>query len=334
MKIDVLKPGAQTQLQDLGRWGHQRFGVPVGGAIDTWSHQVANLLAGNGGDEATLEIVLMGPSLRFEAATWIAICGGDLSPRIGTEPVPLHQRVWVAAGTQLDFGKRVDGLRTCIAVRGGFDVAPVMGSRSTFVRGGFGGFEGRALRKGDVLDTGDTGTAPPDGVADRAFAVVPVPGLEAGRQVPSADPGAVTVVRVVPGEHWDGFTAEAQSLFPQATYRVSPQSDRMGYRLEGPALARQAPGELISEGVTFGTVQVPPDGQPIVLMAERQSAGGYPKIAHVASVDLPLLSQLAPSQSLRFEPVTLEHAQDLYLERETRLAALRRAQRAFDGATP
>lgn len=334
MKIDVLKPGALAQLQDLGRWGHQRFGVPVGGAIDSWSHQVANLLAGNAGDDATLEIALMGPSLRFDTATWIALCGGDLSPRIGTEPVPMHQRVWVPAGAQLDFGKRVDGLRVYLAVRGGFAVAPVMGSRSTFVRGGFGGLQGRGLRKGDVLDTGDTGTAPPAGVADRPFAVVPVPGLEAERQVPSAEPGSVTVVRVVRGEHWDGFTPEAQALFPRETYRLSPQSDRMGYRLEGPALTRQAPGELVSEGVTFGTVQVPPDGQPIVLMAERQSAGGYPKIAHVASVDLPLLSQLAPSQSLRFEPVTLEHAQDLYLARETRLAALRRAQQAFDGALP
>jgi len=334
MKIDVIKPGALSQLQDLGRWGHQRFGVPVGGAIDTWSHQLANLLAGNTGDEATLEVLLMGPSLRFDTGTWIALCGGDLSPRIGAEAVPMHRRVWVAAGSQLDFGKRVDGLRTYVAVRGGFDVAPVMGSRSTFVRGGFGGFQGRGLRKGDVLDTGDAGTAPPSGASDRAFAVVPVPGFDVDPQVPSAAPGSVTVVRVVRGEHWDGFTAEAQAAFPEATYRLSPQSDRMGYRLEGPALARRQPGELISEGVTFGTVQVPPDGQPIVLMAERQSAGGYPKIAHVASVDLPLLSQLAPSQSLRFEPVTLEEAQDLLLERETRLAALRRVQQAFDESSP
>lgn len=312
--ITVLKPGAQTQLQDEGRYGWQRFGVPVGGAMDLWSHRVANLLAGNAADEATLEILLTGPSLRFDAAACIALCGADLSAQVGDEPLPMYERIQLPAGAQLDFGRRVNGLRCYLAVRGGFAVPPVMGSRSTFVRGGFGGFQGRALRKGDVLPigAGQPRELPP--------AVLPE---DISVPVPLAAAQAVTPVRMVPGEHAALFAPEVHALMAQATYQLSPQSDRMGYRLEGPALPRLPGGELISEGVSFGTVQVPPDGQPIVLMAERQSAGGYPKIAHVASVDLPLLAQMAPRQALRFVPVTLAQAQALHLERERQLQALR-----------
>ncbi|MCU7374221.1 biotin-dependent carboxyltransferase family protein [Paucibacter sp. O1-1] len=306
MAIEVIKPGAQSQLQDLGRYGYQHLGVPVCGAMDEVSHRLANLLVGNARDEATLEIVLMGPSLRFAAATQIAICGADLSATLDGEPVALNERIDVPAGAVLAFGQRINGLRSYLAVRGGFSVAPLMGSRSTFVRGGFGGHLGRALRKGDQLQAADfkRAGAPPD------------------LPVESTLPGAeITPLRVVLGEHWAGFTAEAQVLFSEASYRISPQSDRMGYRLEGPALSRSQPGELISEAVNFGSIQVPPDGKPIVLMAERQSTGGYPKIAHVISVDLPLLAQLAPQQALRFVPVSLETAQTLYLQREQQFAA-------------
>lgn len=312
--ITVLKPGAQTQLQDGGRFGWQRFGVPVGGAMDLWSHRVANLLAGNAEDEATLEILLMGPSLRFEAPACIALCGADLSAQVAGEPLPMYERIQLPAGAQLDFGRRVNGLRCYLAVQGGWAVPPVMGSRSTFVRGGFGGFQGRALRKGDVLPIGGGRPAP------LPPAVLPD---EVSVPVPLAAAQAVTPVRIVPGEHAALFSPEVHALMVQATYQLSPQSDRMGYRLEGPALPRLPGGELISEGVSFGTVQVPPDGQPIVLMAERQSAGGYPKIAHVASVDLPLLAQMAPRQALRFVPITLAQAQALHLERERQLQALR-----------
>ena len=309
--IQVIKPGVQSQLQDLGRFGFQDLGVPVCGVMDEWSHRLANLLAGNALDEATLEIVLMGPSLVFEEATQISITGADLSPRLNGEPVPMHQRIEVPAGGQLDFGRRVSGLRTYLAVRGGFAVEPVMGSRSTYVRGGFGGFEGRALRKGDVLPIADAAAAPP------------VPLLNISNPLPSNDLTAVTPVRVIAGEHWSCFSKETQDLFEAATYKINPHSDRMGYRLDGPALQRLEAVELISEAMSFGTIQVPSDGLPIVLMAERHSAGGYPKIAHVISVDLPLLAQLAPQQQLRFELVGLEAAQTLYLQREKAIAALR-----------
>ena len=309
--IQVIKPGVQSQLQDLGRLGFQDLGVPVCGVMDEWSHRIANLLVGNAQDEATLEIVLMGPSLLFEAATQVAICGADLSPRLNGEPVPMQQCIEVPAGGQLEFGRRVGGLRAYLAVRGGFDVAPVMGSRSTYVRGGFGGFQGRALRKGDVLAFAD------------APAAAPAPALHIPGQLPPSDLATVTPVRVVVGEHWTDFSDETQALFSAATYKINPQSDRMGYRLDGPALPRREAVELISEAMGFGTIQVPSDGQPIVLMAERHSAGGYPKIAHVIAVDLPVLAQLAPQQQLRFEIVSLETAQSLYLQREKTMAQLR-----------
>jgi urea carboxylase len=310
-RIHVLKPGVQSQLQDLGRFGFQDLGVPVCGAMDEWSHRLANLLAGNALDEATLEIVLMGPSLVFDATTQIALTGADLSARLNGEPVAMNQRIEVAAGSQLDFGRRIGGLRGYLAVRGGFAVEPVMGSRSTYVRGGFGGFLGRALRKGDVLCIADATAAPT------------APVLDIVSRLPSNDVTAVTAVRVIAGEHWASFTSQTHDLFDTATYKINPQSDRMGYRLDGPALQRREAVELISEAMSFGTIQVPADGQPIVLMAERHSAGGYPKIAHVISVDLPLVAQLAPQQQIRFELVSLQTAQTLYLQREHTLAQLR-----------
>ncbi|QPF71951.1 biotin-dependent carboxyltransferase family protein [Roseateles sp. DAIF2] len=318
VRIEVLKPGAQTQLQDLGRYGHQGLGVPVGGAMDEWSHRVANLLAGNRDeDAATLELVLTGPSLRFGAATRIAIYGADMAPRLNGRPLKPDRAVEVPAGALLEFGACVAGQRAYLAVRGGFAAAPLMGSRSTYLRGGFGGFQGRALRKGDVLEA--AGQAPaPTATGPRTHPLLP---SSLARQ-PAGEPAWL---RVMPGEHWSLFGAEAQQRLGHEAYRISPKSDRMGFRLEGAPLQRLQPGELISEAMSFGTIQVPPDGQPIVLMAERHGTGGYPKIAHVISVDLPRLAQLAPQQALRFELVSLEAAQTLYLQREQALATLRDA---------
>lgn len=317
MKIEVLKPGAQTQVQDLGRYGYQGLGVPVGGVMDEWSHRLANLLAGNSCDEATLEIVLTGPSLRFEAATRIAICGADLSPRLDGRELGPDRAVEVPAGGVLEFGPCVAGLRAYLAVRGGFAIAPLMGSRSTYLRGGFGGFAGRALRKGDALEVPEQ-PAPAPVRGPRVRPLLP-------SSLPRNAPGEPAWLRVVQGEHWDLFDSQAQALLSQAEFRIGLQSDRMGYRLEGPSLQRRDKSELISEAMSFGTIQVPPDGQPIVLMAERHGTGGYPKIAHVISVDLPRLAQLAPQRTLRFEPVTLEAAQTLYLQREQALTTLRDA---------
>lgn len=343
--VEVQKPGAQTQLQDLGRIGWQRFGVPVGGAMDDVAHRIANWLVGNAEDCATLEMVLMGASLLFTGDARIAVCGADLSPQLDDVPMQMGAAIDVREGSVLTFGRRVGGLRAYLAVRGGFVVPNVMGSQSTLIRGGFGGWHGRALKKGDRLPIAgaqSAATAEQRAVAQIDGAAVPMAPVvknllaSLGAVAPYATAATPVVLRTVVGEHWSAFSPDAQAQFHNADFRIHPQSDRMGYRLQGPVLALHTPRELISEGVAFGTIQVPPDGQPIVLMAERQSTGGYPKIAHIASVDLPLLAQMAPQENLRFAAVSLEEAQSLYLQREAQLALLRDALLAAqpDAALP
>ena len=328
MSVRVAKPGALSTLQDLGRFGYQRLGVVVGGAMDAWSHRAANLLVGNRESEATLEITLIGPSLTFAETSLIAVCGADLSPRIGERPLPLRRPVLLKAGSQLDFGRRQSGCRAYLAVRGGYHVAPVMDSKSTYLRASFGGFHGRALRKDDEIPTG----------ADDAESYYP----ELGRMLreggdpfcaptwafgPSFTIAAETsqAIRVVAGQQWGALTDSAKAQVVSADFRITPNSDRMGYRLAGPKLELREPIEMISEGVTFGTIQLPPDGNPIVLMADRQTTGGYPKIANVASVDLPLLAQMMPDQRVRFEMISLDEAQHLYLAREQDMGLATRA---------
>lgn len=323
MTVTVIEPGLQTQLQDEGRWGWQHDGVPVGGAMDAWSHRLANLLAGNAEDEATLEILMTGPRLRFDQDAVIALTGADLPASLDSQAVPMHRRLLVPAGAVLAFGRRRAGLRAYLAVAGGFDVPVVLGSRSTYVRGGFGGLQGRALRQGDVLPLRPHATrTAPAGAGRMEPAPPPPPDLIPA--LPDPAPDACATVAVLRGEHWDLFDAAARQALLAQAWRIGSQSDRMGYRLSGTALHRAPGEELLSEGVGFGTVQVPPDGQPIVLMAERQSTGGYPKIAHVANVDLPMLAQLAPGQRVRFELVSLDLAQALIEDRERRHAQLRR----------
>jgi urea carboxylase len=350
--ITVLKPGALSQLQDLGRYGYQRYGVVVGGAMDEWAYRVANALVGNDENEASLEMTLTGPTLRFDAPARIAVCGADLSARVdgtgGTHLLPYGRPVDVAAGSQLRFGARVAGARAYLAVAGGFDAPLVMGSRSTYVRGGFGGLEGRALRKGDVLAVrvssvpatpGDTSwdtagdesrntsrnraEAAENAASTLAALTLSVPASPVIVPVPRA--AAVQTIRITAGRHWEVFTAEARRLLLATEFRIGAQSDRMGYRLEGPELARARPIEMISESVTFGTIQVPPDGKPIILMADRQTTGGYPKIASVASADLSILAQMTAPEALRFTLITLAEAQRIQAAREDEYSRLRQA---------
>lgn len=319
--IRVLKPGALTQLQDLGRYGHQRYGVPVNGVMDEWSHRLANILVGNPDDTATLECTLTGPTLRFMRERLIALSGADLRACIDDMPAPLNQPLLVRAGATLAFGERRRGARVYLAVRGGFDVPAVMGSRSTFTRGGYGGFHGRPLGRDDrlALCAADAGYAR----ATRLLVQCGLPFVSAALFDLPAPSGGLDGLRAMPGPQWPAYTDEARTAFLEQAFQIESRSDRMGYRLDGPRLALSAPLEMVSEAVSFGTVQVPPDGNPIVLMADRQSAGGYPKIAYVASVDLPLLAQALPGDAVRFSMITLEEAQALYLEREQSLEALR-----------
>ncbi|MDB5999158.1 MAG: carboxylase [Rhizobacter sp.] len=327
MIIDVVKPGLFSTFQDLGRIGYQHLGVPVSGVMDEVSHRVANLLVGNDEAEATLEITLLGPTLRFKQGVWMALCGANLSAVLVAPEadaasgvaVPLATPTWIEAGHTLQFGKRRSGLRTYLAVRGGFDVAPVMGSRSTHVRGGIGGLDGRALRKGDLLSL--------RAADDAASHAEPAPLSHAVSQALHSlcDTEIGAPIRVTTGREWAHFTPEAQAAFLSQPAVVSAQSERMASRLQGTVLTRCIEGDMLSEAVAFGTVQVPPEGLPIVLMADRQSSGGYPRIAQVATVDLPRLAQVMPGESVRFERVELAAAQRLLLQRSRHFAALRSA---------
>lgn len=327
MSVTVLKPGILATLQDSGRHGYQHYGVPASGAMDLFSHRVANILVGNSGDEATLEITLRGPQLRFEKDALIAICGGDLSPAIGGAAVPEGKVVWVRAGSTLDFGACVAGSRAYLAVHGGFDVPPVMGSRSTYDTARIGGLEGRALKKGDVLRFGGaTRDAYPALAAALAQSrngfVFPKWAVNQHIEKLGRTP---QIARIIPGRHWEAFGAQAREALSGSEFRIAADSNRMGYRLDGPAIEIGRPLEIVSEAVTFGTIQIPPGGRPIVLMADRQTVGGYPKIAEVASVDLHLLAQLKPGDRLRFELVSLAQAQALCLKREQEYVTIREA---------
>ena len=324
MTIYVVKPGALSTLQDFGRFGYQRYGVIVDGAMDEWAHRVANLLVGNRETEATLEITLIGPSLAFDEPAVVAICGADLSPRIGDRDVPMDRPVRLSAGSVLEFGRRRAGCRAYLAVKGGYAVAPVMGSKSTYLRGGFGGFEGRALRKGDMIAIGEAADHSPGNAieADDTPFIAPASPSIARTRSTGAE---IQSVRVVQGPQWPLFADDAQRAFTTAAFVLTPSSDRMGYRLEGAKLVTREPIEMISEGVSFGTIQVPPDGNPIILMADCQTTGGYPKIAQAVSVDLPLLAQMMPGQKMRFELIPLDVAQHLYLEREREFGLIRQS---------
>ncbi|MHB1683922.1 MAG: 5-oxoprolinase subunit C family protein [Bacilli bacterium] len=319
----VRQPGILTTFQDRGRYGFQKYGVLVNGAMDMFALRVANILVGNSQDEAALEITLHGPSIELTEDITFAICGAQLSPMLNGSSVSEWRRISAKAGNLLSFGKPASGCRAYLAVAGGFDVPEVMGSRSTYLRGQIGGFEGRALKQGDELKVRQT---------DLKGSVLKVAVLDENSGLdwfvsPTLFPayGPHPVVRFIPGPDFRLFSAESQRLFGTESFKITPQSDRMGYRLSGPTLELASRQEKVSTAVTVGTIQVPPDGNPIILMADRQTIGGYPCIAQVIQVDVPVLAQLKPGDSLTFQEVTLELAQELWREREMNIRILEQA---------
>jgi antagonist of KipI len=324
--LRIVQPGMFTTVQDLGRTGHQRFGVPVSGVMDSWALRIANMMVGNAAGDAGLETTLSGPTITFDEETLIAVAGADLGAFVGDVHVPPRHPVRVPAGGTLTFRGGPHGCRAILGVAGGIAVPPVLGSRSTYVRAGFGGFEGRPLRKGDAIPIGATSPWARRMMAALARAEN-LAGVATWGAGPSLRPPYSTapIVRLLPGTHTDHLTAASRDELFSETFRIAPQSDRMGYRLEGPPLALREPLELLSEATTFGTMQLPPGGSPIVLMADAQTTGGYPRIGEVASVDLPLLAQLRPGDHVRFRACSLEEAQSAYLVREHDLAQAQRA---------
>ena len=299
--LRVESGGLLTTVQDLGRVGHQREGVPVSGAMDPFAASVANLLVGNARNAAVLEITLLGPTLVALADTHMALCGADLSATVDGEPFPLWGTRTLRAGQRLGFGRRREGARCCLAVTGGFAVPLVLGSRSTLPAAGLGGYEGRRLQAEDIL---------------AGFPSAPPPGERSLR--PNDVPSYILPARLglLPGPHREAFTEKGWGAFLSGMYAVTPQSDRMGYRLDGPMIEIQKGVEILSEAMPFGGLQVPPDGRPILLMADRQTTGGYPLIGAVISADLPRAAQLAPGDAVRFQAVTLEEAQERAIRQE------------------
>jgi biotin-dependent carboxylase-like uncharacterized protein len=317
MTIRVLRAGALATVQDLGRPGMQHLAIVPGGAIDATAHRVANALVGNVGDVATVEIALAGPELEFGCDALVALHGARFETELAGSAMPAARPVLLRAGTRLRIGAAKEGAFGYLAVAGGIDVPPVLESRSTYLSGGFGGLGGVALAAGSALplvrDAAELAGARFAALARRANPV-DVAGTSASSvrwsapaaTLPQTDP---MVIRVVDGVHAELFDQESRALFVRERWRVGAASNRMGYRLTGSSLALDAPRDIASQPVCCGTVQVPAGGQPIVLMADRQTTGGYPRIAEVIAADVARIAQAAPGRSaVRFERVTLDAA--------------------------
>ena len=306
--LKVLQPGPFTTVQDLGRFGSQRFGVPVSGAMDGYAHRVANLLVGNAEEAASLEMTFMGAKFKALKALSVAVSGAEAPLTVNGEPRESWSVINLKPGDVLSVGVAQKGLRSYLAIGGGIDVPPVMGSRSTYIGGALGGLEGRVLQKGDILPGGEAKTRP-DGVA-----------LPTGmRPVYSSR----ISLRALPGPQ-DEFFSEGQEVFFSSDYLVDTKSDRMACRLSGPIvdLKEGAPKSIISEPSLPGGVQIPAAGEPIVLLVE-QTVGGYAKIATVVSADLGVVAQARPGETINFEKVNLEQARKLFEENQKRMEETR-----------
>ena len=313
MSITVLNPGLLTTVQDMGRIGYQQFGVSVSGVMDPRATSIANILVGNHEGEAVLECTMLGPQLRFDAANCIAITGGDLGPTLDGKPIPNYCAVSVEAGQVLRFTGPKTGCRAFIAFAGGLDVPVVMGSRSTYMKAKIGGLEGRKLAKDDVI-------------AFRA-PKTQLKNMKDRNLYPEFVPRDVYTVRVVMGPQDDAFTDAGVKTFLSETYTVTPEFDRMGCRLEGAVVEHKESGDIISDGIAFGAIQVPSAGKPIIMLADRQTTGGYTKIANVITADFRIIGQLKAGDKVRFEKVSIAHAQDALL---TQRAALRLLRKSVD----
>lgn len=321
MTLVVRQPGIQTTVQDLGRPAWQHIGVPVGGAMDEQAHRIANLLVGNDVHAAALDCAFGGVALEFESSALVALTGRDIAASLDGTPIPSWHAIRTQPGSLLVLHT---GCRTTIAVAGGVDVPVVLDGRGTSLRAAFGGWQGRALRKHDRLPL-----ARPAPLGQRIAAHLETRGRTVADW--SASPvllpaySAHPSIRMIHGPEFGQLTDASRETLLGDTFRIAPESDRMGYRLAGQTLALTAHRDMVSSGVTAGTIQLPPGGAPIVLMADRQTTGGYPRLGDVIAVDLPLLAQLVPGDTVRIVPVSLDLAHSLYRKREQLLTGAARA---------
>ena len=309
MGIRVLKAGMLTTVQDLGRNGYQSQGFSVAGVMDVRSFKIANLLLDNPENEAVLEFTLIGPTLQFTSDTIIAITGGDFQPTINGEPAPMYTALYMKRGDILKFGSARTGSRGYIAFSSYLDIPVVMGSRCTNLKSKIGGYKGRKLKDEDYIGFR---------IKRRYLPFF----LSRKLDLDEFDEEEVTL-RVVMGPQDDMFTKQGIHTLLSETYTVTSDFDRMGCRLEGPFIASKNGSDIISDGIAFGSIQVPTHGKPIILLADRQTTGGYAKIATVATVDIPKLVQRKTDHKIRFKAITVEEAQKLYLEEEKQYVAMR-----------
>lgn len=299
--MKIISPGFFTTVQDLGRLGYQKFGMAQAGAMDSFSLQLANTLVGNSPGAACLEITFIGPEIAFEKKAVVAITGADISPELNGVRITNNAAVVVISGDVLRFGALKSGCRAYVAFAGGLPVPLVMGSRSTYVKAGVGGYYGRALKEGDGMPLLD--------IEGRGIGNVYLTHYSAFEQKD------IYSVHILPGPEAGCFSWKGIKTFLNTTFQISPESDRMGYRLSGPQIEAIPQTEMLSSGICNGTIQVPANGNPIILLADRQTTGGYPRIANVITADLSLLAQLKPGDCIKFKEVTMETALDKLKEK-------------------
>ncbi len=303
--ITVIQQGFFSTVQDQGRWGYQAYGMPICGAMDRYSYRVANILAGNMPSAAVIEMTDVGATFKFDQNQLIAICGADMQPELNGMPVSNWSAFIVPEQSELKFSKAVKGYRTYLAVRGGLDVPPVLGSRSTCTRAKVGGHEGRTLRQGDVLYVGQAASSRSKSLR------LPIPFIPEYHQNAS--------LRVVRGPQDDMFTDEAIGVFFRAVYKVTNQADRVGYGLKGPKVKPIGRADIVSDAMCQGAIQIIANGTPVIMTAEHQTTGGFAKLGSVIWADLPLLAQAKPGDEIRFSSV----------EESVAIDAVRRENRSY-----
>ncbi len=310
--IAILDGGLMTTIQDNGRTGFQQYGMSVSGAMDNFSMRVGNLLVGNEPYEAVLETTILGPTIQFNVSTVIAITGANMNPQINSKPVPMWRSILVNSGDILTFLGLISGCRGYISLAGGIGIEAVMGSKSTYVRGAIGGLNGKQLQIGDEFNLGLT-NKDLEQLRNKRIPLKYRPIYANACEI-----------RVILGPQDDCFTQEAISTFFESKYDVTNEADRMGYRLAGSKIEHIQSADIISDGITLGSIQVPGHGMPIIMMADRQTTGGYTKIATVISSDIAILAQLKPGDKIRFKQVSIEKSHEIYNQYNDKIEEIQR----------
>jgi antagonist of KipI len=312
MSITILKPGIMSSVQDLGRWGFQQFGVPIGGAIDKLSTSLANIICGNDENEAVIEMTLHGTSILFNENTYCTFTGGGCKVYVDDIELPFNRLLYIPAFSIITTKPAARGCRTYFAVTGGLDIPKTMGSASTYAPSGIGGIQGRNLITGDILHFKKRDHS----ISSSSMKILGNNIHASHWQVPDlfTHEKDREVIHVVPGPEYDLFDEASRIKFFQSNYTIGLQSNRMGYRLEGEKLLLKEKKEMVSTPVASGIIQVTHDGTPIILMADAQTTGGYPRIARVCSTHMPILAQKRPGEKIRFNQINEEESLHLYNE--------------------